>query len=104
MRYINFYLKEIDITPEYLQVPESDHQQLEKTSERLEALHSSVITVQKAVQPVQTFYLSNTQKKVVEFSMSVKEFHNRFETQGPGAVGEDLEKGVKLLKVSFIYC
>ncbi|XP_071539234.1 dynein axonemal heavy chain 10-like [Panulirus ornatus] len=81
-----------------IQVPEHDHDQLQRTSERLEELHSSAIIVQKSVQPVQAHYLTITQEKVAQFSVSVRDFHQRFDTEGPGAVGDDLAKGLMLLK------
>lgn len=46
-----------------------------------------------------SFHLANTQRKVEDFSARVEKFHARFESSGPGAVGEDLEKGLELLKV-----
>lgn len=58
--------------------------------------------MQKTVQPVQNFFLANTQQKVAEFSITVKKFYERFETCGPGSVGDDLERGVMLLKVSYL--
>ncbi|XP_069945849.1 dynein axonemal heavy chain 10-like isoform X2 [Cherax quadricarinatus] len=81
-----------------IEVLESDHEGLENTAEQLEVLHHSAITVQKNVQPVQAFFLSNTKKKVAEFRETVKHFHDKFVTQGPGAVGDNLDKGVELLK------
>lgn len=91
------------IVSQHIQVPDSDHQQLKDASERLEVFHHNAITVQKAVQPVQNFFLANTQKKVTEFSITVKKFQEKFETCGPGTVGDDLEKGVVLLKVRLVY-
>lgn len=63
-------------------------------------LHHTATSVQKNIEPVQKFFLANTQKKVADFSAVVQTFCERFESQGPGAVGEDLDKGVALLKAS----
>ncbi|XP_069983720.1 dynein axonemal heavy chain 10-like [Penaeus vannamei] len=79
-------------------VPREDHEQLEETSARLDVLHHTATSVQKNIEPVQKFFLANTQKKVADFSAVVQTFCERFESQGPGAVGEDLDKGVALLK------
>ncbi|KAK7015536.1 hypothetical protein SK128_021630, partial [Halocaridina rubra] len=79
-------------------VPQQDYDLLEDTSARLEVLHQTAITVQKAVEPIQAHFLTSTQKKIEEFSSTVLEFYRRFEEHGPGSVGEDLEKGVQLLK------
>ncbi|XP_037781858.1 dynein heavy chain 10, axonemal-like [Penaeus monodon] len=79
-------------------VPREDHEQLEETSARLDVLHHTATSVQKNIEPVQKFFLANTQKKVADFSAVVQKFCERFESQGPGAVGEDLDKGVALLK------
>ncbi|XP_064083938.1 uncharacterized protein LOC135199712 [Macrobrachium nipponense] len=81
-----------------IKVPKRDYEQLDDTSARLEVLHQTAATVQKAVEPVQQLFLSSTQNKIDEFSSTVRDFHRRFEDQGPGSVGENLERGVELLK------
>ncbi|XP_068224168.1 LOW QUALITY PROTEIN: dynein axonemal heavy chain 10-like [Palaemon carinicauda] len=81
-----------------IEVPRRDYEQLDDTSARLEVLHQTATGVQKAVEPVQQLFLTSTQRKIEDFSDTVREFHKRFEEQGPGSVGEDLERGVVLLK------
>ncbi|XP_014779882.1 dynein axonemal heavy chain 10 isoform X2 [Octopus bimaculoides] len=39
-----------------------------------------------------------TQTQITEFSDRLKEFYERFRTEGPGTVGADLDKGVDLMK------
>lgn len=82
---------------------DSDHRKLELTSEKLEVLHQNSITVKRSLQPTQALFLAKTQQKVSDFSKTVKRFQERFESQGPGSVGEDLERGVGLLKVSALF-
>lgn len=79
---------------------DSDHRKLEVTSEKLEVLHENSIKVKRSLQPTQSLFLAKTQQKVADFSKTVKRFQERFESKGPGCVGEDLERGVGLLKVS----
>ncbi|XP_050721570.1 uncharacterized protein LOC127001253 isoform X3 [Eriocheir sinensis] len=81
-----------------IEVLDSDHRKLEVTSEKLEVLHQNSLTVKRSLQPTQALFLAKTQQKVADFSKTVKRFQERFETQGPGSVGEDLERGVGLLK------
>lgn len=79
---------------------DSDHRKLELTSEKLEILHQNSITVKRSLQPTQAFFLAKTQQKVSDFSKAVQRFQQKFESKGPGSVGEDLERGVVLLKVN----
>lgn len=51
------------------------------------------------MQPTQTFFLAKTQQKVTDFSKAVQRFQDKFESKGPGSVGEELDRGVGLLKV-----
>ncbi|XP_063870908.1 dynein axonemal heavy chain 10-like isoform X4 [Scylla paramamosain] len=81
-----------------IEVMDSDHRKLELTSERLEVLHQNSITVKRSLQPTQAFFLAKTQQKVFDFSKAVQRFQQKFESKGPGTVGEDLERGVVLLK------
>ncbi|GAB1598225.1 dynein axonemal heavy chain 10 isoform X2 [Argonauta hians] len=39
-----------------------------------------------------------TQNQVHDFSSRLKEFYQRFKTEGPGTVGQDLNKGVNMMK------
>ncbi len=43
-----------------------------------------------------------TKREVVKFAKEVREFQKTFTESGPGAVGNDLEKGLELLKVSVV--
>lgn len=86
----------------FLQVLDSDHRKLEVTSEKLEVLHQNSLAVKRSLQPTQALFLAKTQQKVADFSKTVKRFQERFESQGPGSVGEDLERGVGLLKVRIL--
>ncbi|XP_045101948.1 dynein-1-alpha heavy chain, flagellar inner arm I1 complex-like isoform X2 [Portunus trituberculatus] len=81
-----------------IEVMDSDHRKLELTSEKLEVLHQNSITVKRSLQPTQAFFLAKTQQKVSDFSKAVQRFQQKFESKGPGSVGEDLERGVVLLK------
>lgn len=86
------------------QVQETEHRKLDTASEKLEILQQNALKVQRSVGPVHSFHLANTQRKVEDFSARVEKFHARFESSGPGAVGEDLEKGLELLKVCVSVC
>lgn len=39
-----------------------------------------------------------TQEQITEFKGQLEEFDTKFREEGPGAVGGDLEKGLKILK------
>ncbi|KAK3856109.1 hypothetical protein Pcinc_037532 [Petrolisthes cinctipes] len=82
-----------------IQVQETEHRKLDTASEKLEILQQNALKVQRSLGPVHAFHLANTQSKVADFSTRVDKFHSRFENSGPGAVGEDLEKGLELLKM-----
>ena len=59
--------------------------------------------MKRSLQPTQTFYLNKTQEKVTDFSKAVQRFQKKFESKGPGSVGEDLDSGVGLLKVRLLF-
>ncbi len=88
-------LHKLDISPS-----EKDEAQAAETAWR-DLLKEARLT-ERGLARIKRKFTYITKREVVKFAKDVREFHKMFTESGPGAAGNDLEKGLELLKVSVV--
>jgi len=68
-----------------------------------EALYVKALNRSFMLESTKTRYAKITVDEIDEFVKIVEEVAQRFEDQGPGSVGQDLDSGLKLMDVRHLF-
>jgi dynein heavy chain len=64
-----------------------------------QALYVKAISRSLKLESTKAVYAKTTVEEIDEFLKTIEDFVRRFEEEGPGAVGEDLDSGLILMDV-----
>lgn len=77
-----------------------EFEEVQRVRDAWHSLRVSCRTAERKTLSKVTFqFMETTRREVVKFQRSVDAFYAHFIASGPGAVGEDLDKGLQLLMV-----
>ncbi|XP_069475795.1 dynein axonemal heavy chain 10 [Ambystoma mexicanum] len=82
-----------------IEVAEEEKELLIKVKHKWEALVSESTEVDHSLGRVKKTFTQITKEEITDYQSELAEFAERFRTEGPGAVGDDLEHGLGLLTV-----
>ncbi|XP_045152663.1 dynein axonemal heavy chain 10 [Echinops telfairi] len=81
-----------DITP-----TEAEKDLASKIESMWSALFSDSVNVERALGGIKRTFTEITRSEISNYKEQIREFAKRFYTEGPGSVGEDLDRGMELL-------
>ncbi|XP_066466098.1 dynein axonemal heavy chain 10 [Tiliqua scincoides] len=99
-------LKYLDIQERYrtlsmynIPTTEEEQEMVYKIKEKWEALFADASTVDRSLGSIKKTFTEITREQIGNYSKEIEDFYRRFTTQGPGSVGENLDKGLDLMVV-----
>ncbi|XP_021268215.1 dynein heavy chain 10, axonemal isoform X2 [Numida meleagris] len=99
-------LKYLDIWERYrtlamydIQVAEEEREMASKIKEMWETLFFETSVVDHSLGSVKRKFTEITKQEIEDYSTKVADFFSKFMAVGPGAVGEDLDKGLELMAI-----
>ncbi|XP_074463065.1 dynein axonemal heavy chain 10 [Larus michahellis] len=102
----NVELKYLDIWERYrtlamynIPVAKEEQEMANKIREKWEALFLEASEVDHNLGGIKRTFMKITEQQIEDYSKEVEDFFHTFMTEGPGAVGEDLEKGLELVAI-----
>ncbi|XP_005344424.1 dynein heavy chain 10, axonemal [Microtus ochrogaster] len=76
---------------------EAEQELVDKIESMWQTLFNDSVNVEHALGGIKRTFTEITRSEIMNYRSQLDEFARRFYRQGPGAVGEDLDKGVELL-------
>ncbi|XP_071619148.1 dynein axonemal heavy chain 10 isoform X2 [Heliangelus exortis] len=99
-------LKYLDIWERYrtlalynIPVAKEEQEMADNIKEKWEALFLEALEVDHNLGGIKRTFSKVTQQQIEEYSKETEEFFQKFMAEGPGAVGEDLDKGLELMAI-----
>uniref|UniRef100_A0A8C4UNG2 Dynein axonemal heavy chain 10 n=1 Tax=Falco tinnunculus TaxID=100819 RepID=A0A8C4UNG2_FALTI len=97
-------LKYLDIWERYrtlamYNIPVEEQEMADKIREKWETLFFEASEVDHNLGDIKRTFTKVTQQQIEDYSKEVEAFAHKFMTEGPGAVGENLDKGLELLAI-----
>ncbi|POI32185.1 hypothetical protein CIB84_004063, partial [Bambusicola thoracicus] len=99
-------LKYLDIWERYrtlamydIQVAKEEQEMADKIKEKWEALFFEASEVDHNLGGTKRMFTEITKQQIEDYTVKVADFFCKFMAEGPGAVGEDLDKGLELVAV-----
>ncbi|XP_053136194.1 dynein axonemal heavy chain 10 [Hemicordylus capensis] len=99
-------LKYLDIQERYrtlamYNIPATDEERelVDHIKHKWDTLFSEAATVDHSLGSIKKTFTEITREQIANYSKEIEDFYHRFITEGPGSVGEDLDKGVELMVV-----
>nr|XP_038946048.1 dynein axonemal heavy chain 10 isoform X3 [Rattus norvegicus] len=77
--------------------PEAEQELVDNIENMWETLFTDSVNVEHALGGIKRTFTEITRSEIINYRSQVDEFAKRFYSEGPGAVGEDLDKGSELL-------
>ncbi|XP_065594770.1 dynein axonemal heavy chain 10 [Cyrtonyx montezumae] len=82
-----------------IQVAEEEQEMANKIKEKWETLFFETSVVDHNLGGIKRMFTEITKQQIEDYSTKVADFFCKFMAEGPGAVGEDLDKGLELMAV-----
>ncbi|CAM9556184.1 unnamed protein product [Bubo scandiacus] len=102
----NVELKYLDIWERYrtlamynIPVAKEEQEMADKISEKWETLFFEASEVDRNLGGIKRTFTKITEQQIEDYSKELEDFFHKFMTEGPGAVGEDLDKGLELMAI-----
>ncbi|XP_071880489.1 dynein axonemal heavy chain 10 isoform X1 [Anas platyrhynchos] len=99
-------LKYLDIWERYrtlamysIPIAEEEQEMADKIKEKWEALFFEASEVDHNLGGIKKKFTEMTQQQIEEYSKEIADFFHKFMAEGPGSVGENLDKGLELLAI-----
>uniref|UniRef100_A0A8B9QA73 Dynein axonemal heavy chain 10 n=1 Tax=Apteryx owenii TaxID=8824 RepID=A0A8B9QA73_APTOW len=99
-------LKYLDIQERYrtlamysIPVANEEQEMADKIREKWETLLFEASEVDHSLGSIKRTFTKITRQQVGDYSKEIADFFHKFTTEGPGAVGEDLDKGLELMDI-----
>ncbi|XP_010291294.1 PREDICTED: dynein heavy chain 10, axonemal, partial [Phaethon lepturus] len=99
-------LKYLDIWERYrtlamynIPVAKGEQEMADKIREKWETLFFEASEVDHNLGGIKRTFTKITQQQIEDYSKEIEDFFHKFMTEGPGAVGENLDKGLELLAI-----
>ncbi|XP_064378089.1 dynein axonemal heavy chain 10 [Dromaius novaehollandiae] len=99
-------LKYLDIQERYrtlamysIPVAKEEQEMADKIKEKWETLLFEASEVDHSLGSIKRTFTEITRQQVGDYSKEIADFFHKFTTEGPGAVGEDFDKGLELMDI-----
>ncbi|KFZ50352.1 Dynein heavy chain 10, axonemal, partial [Antrostomus carolinensis] len=99
LRYLDIWERYRTLAMYKIPVPEEEQEMADKVREKWEALFFEASEVDHNLGGAKRKFTKITQQRIEEYSKEVEDFFHKFLTEGPGAVGENLDKGLELMAI-----
>uniref|UniRef100_A0A8C2U8V4 Dynein axonemal heavy chain 10 n=1 Tax=Coturnix japonica TaxID=93934 RepID=A0A8C2U8V4_COTJA len=99
MKYLDIWEKYRTLAMYDIQVPKEEQEMSDKIKEKWENLFLEASEVDHNLGGIKRTFTEITKQQIEEYSTKVADFFSKFMAEGPGAVGEDLDKGLELMAI-----
>ncbi|XP_072207474.1 dynein axonemal heavy chain 10 [Excalfactoria chinensis] len=99
MRYLDIWEKYRTLAMYDIQVPKEEQEMADKIKEKWDTLFFEASEVDHNLGGIKRTFTEVTKQQIEEYSTQVADFFSKFMAEGPGAVGEDLDKGLELMAI-----
>ncbi|XP_033076049.1 dynein heavy chain 10, axonemal [Trachypithecus francoisi] len=79
--------------------PDAEKELVDKIESTWSNLFNDSVNVEHALGDIKRTFTEITRGEIMNYRVQIEDFAKRFDSEGPGSVGDDLDKGVELLGV-----
>ncbi|XP_051490092.1 dynein axonemal heavy chain 10 [Apus apus] len=99
LKYLDIWERYQTLTMYNISVDEEEQEMANKIKEKWEALFFEASEVNHNLGGIKRTFAKVTQQQVEDYHKETENFFHKFMTEGPGAVGENLDKGLELMAI-----
>uniref|UniRef100_A0A8C6ZHZ5 Dynein axonemal heavy chain 10 n=1 Tax=Nothoprocta perdicaria TaxID=30464 RepID=A0A8C6ZHZ5_NOTPE len=99
LRYLDIQERYRTLAMYNIPVPKEEQEMANKIREKWEALLAEASDVDHSLGSIKKTFTEITRQQVGDYRKEIADFFHRFTTEGPGAVGEDLDRGLELMDI-----
>ncbi|XP_064889438.1 dynein axonemal heavy chain 10 isoform X2 [Columba livia] len=99
MKYLDIWERYRTLAMYNLPVAKEEQEMADKIKEKWETLFLEALEVDHSLGGMKSKFIKITKQQIEDYSKEIEDFFQKFISEGPGAVGEDLDKGLELMAV-----
>ncbi|KAM6051570.1 dynein axonemal heavy chain 10-like [Theristicus caerulescens] len=99
LKYLDIWERYQTLATYNIPVAEEEQEMADKIREKWETLFFETSEVDHNLAGIKRTFTKITQQQIEDYSKEIEDFFHKFMTEGPGAVGENLDKGLELMAI-----